>query len=551
MRLAGFRHAPSASGAAPEFVPQAGESAAPGSTRDVTPGGTPDPATEPAGPPRAWHIVLWTVLGSLVPGLGYLRAGRTVLGRVVLLGTLALVAGAVVAVLVVGPLRFAESVAVSPAKLAWTAAVAATLAVLWGVLVLTTHAALRRSGDLPLAGSVACAVLVVALVTAGALPATATAVSAVIARQTLFDLFGSNTRPALSPVQQPATSAAEVPPSAARGPADPWAAVPRVNVLLIGSDADSNRYGVRPDTLVVASTDTRTGRTVLFSLPRNLQRVPFPPGSAAAKAYPQGFQCINPTNGVNTECLLNGIWAFAEAHAGDYYAGVRNPGLTATIQAAESVTGLQIGHYVLVDFKGFREVVNAIGGLRLNVRERLPIGGSVENPAGTIGWLEPGRQTLDGWHALWYARSRWSTNDYDRMRRQRCVLAALAAQADPGTLAAHFPAIARAAQRNIRTDIALGDLDAWVELARRVQAASVTSLPFTDDVVDTVNPDFPKLHRLVRRTLAAASGSTPGSSSGPSSGSSGSSSGAPGGTHSRTPSAGVSRTPAADVRSVC
>jgi LCP family protein required for cell wall assembly len=421
--------------------------------------------------------------------------------------------------------------------------------VLWGVLVLTTHAAVRRSADLPLASSLGCALLVVALVTVGALPATATAVSAVIARQTLFELFASNARPGLAPVQQPATRAAEVPPSGVQGPPDPWAAVPRVNVLLIGSDADADRPGVRPDTLVVVSIDTRTGRTVLFSLPRNLQRVRFPAGSPAARAFPQGFFCINPTNGVNTECLLNGIWTFAEAHAGDYYADVRNPGLTATIQAAESVTGLAIGHYVLVDLKGFREVVNAIGGIRVNVRERLPIGGTVENPSATIGWIEPGRQTLDGWHAMWFARSRWSTDDFDRMRRQRCVLAAITEQADPATLAAHFPAIARAAQRNIRTDIALDDLDAWVELARRVQAATVTSLPFTADVIDTVNPDFPKVHRLVRRALAEPPSSPPGS---PSSSPEPSASVDAGAQHSRTsstPAAG--RTPADDVRSVC
>jgi predicted MFS family arabinose efflux permease len=56
------------------------------------------PAAEAALTPPARHIVLWTVLGSLVPGLGYLRAGRTVLGRVVLITTVALVAGAAVAV---------------------------------------------------------------------------------------------------------------------------------------------------------------------------------------------------------------------------------------------------------------------------------------------------------------------------------------------------------------------------------------------------------------------------------------------------------------------
>ena len=95
------------------------------------------------------------------------------------------------------------------------------------------------------------------------------------------------------------------------------------------------------------------------------------------------------------------------------------------------------------------------------------------------------------------------------MRRQRCVLGALAQQTDPATLAAHFPAIARAAQQNIRTDIALDDLDAWVELAQRVRGASVTSLPFTPDVIDTANPDFAKVHALVRRALAQTSSPQP------------------------------------------
>src|SRR5690349_4282417 len=229
MLLAGFRHTP----AAPAGVPAIGR---------------PEP--------RARFIAFWTVLGSLVPGLGYLRAGRTVLGRVVLAAVLSLAAAAVWAVLAADPVRFVESVAVSPVKLAWTAGIAVVLAGLWGLLVLTTHVAVRRSAALPLAPSTGCAVLVMALVAAGALPATATAASAMIARQTPFDLFTSNARPSLAAVQQPMTAGPEVPPSAVQGPADPWAAVPRVNVLLIGSDAGADRTGVRPDTLVVASIDT-------------------------------------------------------------------------------------------------------------------------------------------------------------------------------------------------------------------------------------------------------------------------------------------------------
>jgi LCP family protein required for cell wall assembly len=447
-------------------------------------------------------VLLWSLLGSVVPGLGYLRAGRRVLGRVVLAVTVLVVAGAVVAALVVGPVRFAESVAVNPSKLLWVAVVVAVLGVLWTVLVLTTHVAVRGPGRLGHGQGVACGLVVLALVAVGVAPAAVAVDNALVARQTLFDVFGQSGQTGRALVQKPLGAGDPAPPAPNGAPADPWAGVPRVNVLLIGADTGTGREGTRPDTLVVASIDTRTGGTVLFSLPRNLQRVPFPAGSRAAAAYPGGFQCIDPVKGVNTDCLLNGVWAMAESHP-DWYPGVRNPGLVATIEAAEAVTGLEIGRYVFVDLAGFKEFVNAVGGVTVDVRERLPIGGSTENPGGTTGWIEKGRQRLDGYHALWYARSRWSTNDYDRMRRQRCVLGALAQQVDPVTLARSFPALARTAQRNIRTDIGLDELSAWVELGHRVQGASVRSLPFTDQVINTVRPDFAKVHALVRKALQA------------------------------------------------
>ena len=73
--------------------------------------------------------------------------------------------------------------------------------------------------------------------------------------------------------------------------ADPWAGTPRVNVLLLGSDAGADRTGVRTDSMMVASINTRTGDTVLFGLPRNLQNVPFPEHDPLHKLFPQGFNC--------------------------------------------------------------------------------------------------------------------------------------------------------------------------------------------------------------------------------------------------------------------
>jgi LCP family protein required for cell wall assembly len=433
-------------------------------------------------------LVGLTIAGALVPGTGLLAAGRRTTGRILLGIVLLAVAAGAVLVLRGDPLQTAARVLVNPAALFRVALGVVVLTLLWIEVVVLTHVCLRRQVRLDRGQRVLAGLLVGALVLVGALPALDAAHSALVARDTVQTVFATDTD-TQPDGRRPGTAA------------DPWAGIPRVNVLLIGSDAGKGREGIRPDTLILASIDTKSGGTTLFSLPRNLQRVPFPPGSRAARAFPNGFYCVNPQNGVNTDCLLNGIWTWAEGNR-QYYPGAENPGLTATVQGVEQVLGLQVDDYLMVNLKGFTTFVDAIGGVRLNITERLPIGGSVEDPRPRYGWIEPGRdQLLDGWHALWYARSRWSTNDFDRMRRQRCVIAAVTRQADPKAVALNFDKIARAAKDNITTDIRVQELDAWVTLALRIKQARVTSLPFTDALIDTVNPDIAKTHRIVRAAL--------------------------------------------------
>ena len=442
-------------------------------------------------------VVSWTLIGALIPGAGLVAAGRRILGRVLLAIVLLAVAAGVVFAVRSNPLQAAARVVASPDMLLRVAIGLAVLILLWVVVVVLTHVSLRRRVRLNRGQRMLAGALVTSLVLAGALPTLEAAHYALVARDTVQSVFAPNQDKLSEGANRPGTTA------------DPWAGVPRVNVLLIGSDAGKGREGVRPDTLILASIDTASGETTLFSLPRNLQHVPFPPGSRAQKAFPRGFYCINPQNGVNTECLLNAVWSWAEGNP-QYYPGVKNPGLTATVQAVEQVLGLQVDDYVMVNLKGFITFVDAIGGVRLNITERLPIGGSVENPQPKYGWIEPGRnKLLDGWHALWYARSRWSTNDFDRMRRQRCVIAAVTRQADPKAVALNFDKIARAAKDNISTDISVRDLNAWVTLALRIKQAHVRSLPLTDAVINTVKPDIPKIHRLVRRALDPANTATP------------------------------------------
>ncbi|MBT0773821.1 LCP family protein [Kineosporia sp. J2-2] len=446
-------------------------------------------------------VLGWTIAGSLLPGTGLLAAGwRRVGGFLLGLSGAGLLALAWLA-LDGHPLDRLQSLVVDPERLTAITVAIGVIASLWVGSILLTHTQLRRYAALSSGQKMFSGVVVTALVAAVAMPAYQAGRYALIGRDlvdTVFrDSVDAETSTALNDT----------------GEADPWAGTPRVNVLLIGSDAGADRIGIRPDTMIVASTDTHSGNTVLFSLPRNLENVPFPLGTPGNSAWPDGFNC-------GDECLLNAIWTWAEG-PGSGYERFRNPGLAATEDAIEGATGLKIDTYAMLNLKGFAEFVNAIGGLSVNVRERLPIGGDSDPSSpvyhvATGGWIETGeKQHLDGYHALWFARSRWSSDDYSRMQRQRCVIGAFVDQVDPVTVALQFPKLAKAAKHNITTGIPLRDLDAWVELSKRVQGGKVTSLPFTREVVNVAYPDFDKVHRLVERAIGSSERSTPGDSDRP------------------------------------
>jgi LCP family protein required for cell wall assembly len=287
---------------------------------------------------------------------------------------------------------------------------------------------------------------------------------------------------------------------------DPWAGVDRVNVLLLGSDAGPDREGTRPDTAIVASIAPATGDAVLFSLPRNLENVPFPSDSPLSAYYPYGWQG-DPTDPGSE--LLNAVYRYVPAAHPEVFDDVDDPGAEAMKLAAEGATGLPIDYYVMVDLDGFQQVVDALGGIDINVSQRIPLESSML-PAGycsqPTGYIEPGQQRLNGYEALWYARVRCGgeglSNDFDRMRRQRCVIGAMIDRADPITVLGRYQSLAGAAQRIVTTDIPQEMVPAFAELGLRVQGAAVRTLPFTDKVIVPADPDYLAMRQLVADALA-------------------------------------------------
>lgn len=424
---------------------------------------------------RAWWLLGAT---ALVPGSAQLVAGRKRLGRAGLRVTVT-----VWALLVLAAVLWV----VWKSALIWLLTNTVTSAVLmYGLLGLALGwvflwfdtLRLIRPGLLSdgMRRAVVLATVLAMLVTGGGLAYGAHLVS--VARGAVSDIFGGG-----------------LPFSAADG---------RYNILLLGGDAGEDREGQRPDSMTVLSIDASSGRTVTVSLPRNLQNVPFPGDSPMHSVYPDGFDC-------GDECIMNAIYTDVVQNHEDLYPGVANPGAEATKEAAEGVTGLRIQAYALVDMDGFASLIDALGGIELDVGGRVPIGGGTNldtgQPNPILGYIEPGTQRLDGYHALWYARSREGATDYDRQARQRCVQAAMLKQLNPVTVATKFQQLAASGTQILETDIPKSSIGSMVDVALKAKNHELEPYaagpPFYEQSFPTY-PDYERFQRDLQGVLKKA-----------------------------------------------
>jgi LCP family protein required for cell wall assembly len=256
----------------------------------------------------------------------------------------------------------------------------------------------------------------------------------------------------------------------------------------------------------VISIDAATGQTVNIGIPRNLQRVSFSAGSPMLSIYPNGWNC-------GVDCLINAIYKTVEDNHADLYPDAKKrgstPGTEATREAVEWVTGLEIQSYVLVDMSAFTALVDALGGVTIDVKERLPIGGQREDLSDVQGWIEVGNQHMNGFTALWYARSRHTTSDYDRMRRQKEVQEAILNQVEPVNVLTRFQQIAAAGEKLVRTDIPSPMLGRYVDLATQARSLGIESLELVPPTIDVVRPDFQAIRQLVQASFAPKPSETP------------------------------------------
>lgn len=272
-------------------------------------------------------------------------------------------------------------------------------------------------------------------------------------------------------------------------------------VLLLGGDAGPDRSGLRTDTMMLFSLHEPSGRASLISIPRDMRNLLFVPTSELGRRHPMGW-----------DDLANAVYplvsADPELRAAYEVEGIR-PGIVALVEALGYSFDVVIDDYVLVDMQGFVDLVDALGGVTVEVTREIPMPGNIPGaPTQYPDVIGPGTVTMDGSTALGYVRSRKGDSDYQRTARQRDLLESLATQIDTGSVLGNFPQIAAAVGGTLRTSLAPDEL-AEILAVIGGRTAIVESVGLVPPLVDVAEPDFQELARIVGAVQTALVTGTP------------------------------------------
>jgi len=266
----------------------------------------------------------------------------------------------------------------------------------------------------------------------------------------------------------------------------------RVNVLIVGSDKRGKRTANLTDTMMVASLDP-VGHTVsIVSIPRDLIGTPLGNGDVFAPK-------------------LNSLMHFADSHPKDFPQG----GLRALEDAVGALLGIPIHYYASLDFAGFIKMVDAVGGVDVNVTK-----GFADPTYDGYGFegkgyaIAAGPHHLDGANALAYARTRKAVgeSDFTRQARQQQILLALRNQAmRGGNLLFKLPDLLDAVGDTIRSDVPVDQLPALAAIMEEVGRDGVTSVVIRSPLVhpkktsfgDSQAPDLTAIHAMAAKLFPA------------------------------------------------
>jgi len=237
----------------------------------------------------------------------------------------------------------------------------------------------------------------------------------------------------------------------------------RVNFLLLGMAGGYHDGGILTDTIIVLSLNTKTNKAAMLSIPRDLYiQIP-----------QDGYTKINAVFSIgeskNTENIQN-LKSSQEEKISE------TSGADLAKETVSSIIGIPIHYYMRMDFEGFKKIVDTLGGVDVYVKEDLydpyyP----TEDYKYQIFQITKGVHHLDGATALMYVRSRETTSDFDRSKRQQQVLASIKDKAEKLSILniGKITELSKILGDSIKTDLTIAETKHLLELLKKVDMNNI------------------------------------------------------------------------------
>lgn len=250
----------------------------------------------------------------------------------------------------------------------------------------------------------------------------------------------------------------------------------KTTVMIMGVDERADDVG-RSDTLMIATLDPKKNQAALLSIPRDTR----------VRIKGHGFDKINA--------------AFA-------YGGEK-----LTQDTVENFLGVNMDHYVIVNLQAFQKIIDAIGGIDIDVEKRMYYEDPWDDDGGLIIDLHPGMQHMDGKTAITYVRYRDEEGDIGRIKRQQKFMKACMDKITSPSIIPQLPSVIREVSKSVRTDLSVRQILEFAGTLKEAQKNGLKTdmVPGTPLYIDGVSywiPDVDKLRHSLADTLGIQMDST-------------------------------------------
>jgi len=251
---------------------------------------------------------------------------------------------------------------------------------------------------------------------------------------------------------------------------DRMVALDKMNIMIMGVDSRDDDVG-RSDTLMVATVDPSNEKISLLSIPRDTR----------VKISGHGYDKIN--------------HAFAFG------------GHDLSKKTVEDFLNLPIDHYIVIDMQAFKRIINAIGGVDINVEKRMHYEDPWDDDGGLVINLAPGLQHMDGDTAIEYVRFRDEEGDIGRIGRQQKFMKAVLEKLSSTDIITKLPGIIKEISSAVKTDLSIPKMISLAGILKTAHENRLTAemVPGTPLFIDDISYWIPNILKL-RETLAQTLG---------------------------------------------